>query len=297
MTATPATTTDEVVRPFATRGRPSTLANELIPTIGVDPGGRWTALAVVVSGHCVEGVVVRNTSPAVRVDHTLPADHPLAQEPPPDVLYETRVRAALLDLVTRHDEGARRWWATRGHIVPATASPLHVAVEKTNPPQEKPRLDGRCPGYRQGTLDDHRGCWHVTADVAGPLLACAAVEATVRTYWGPWRTSRVRPHSADDRWTKVRGGTGQMEDYYPSSICGGDAEMTHVRAAWQIGADSADDYRVALEKLGMTLVPPHEGLPLVPIDGLLRVAPDERLILPPPPGIDYHAESLASAVA
>lgn len=173
---------------------------------------------------------------------------------PPDPVALGQVLAALGEMAEEHAPAARAWWAARGHTIPAGVSPWLLGVDKVILPVEDPARR-----YR------------ITPDILAPLIATSAIAYGVGAAWGLERVQWVRPHKADTRWETWAGGTGQMEDYWPSSLLA--SSETHLRAAWHHAADAAQDYERAYLRRHGRLLSPDLGLPapaLVP--ALLRAA-------------------------
>lgn len=197
------------VTPSTLRGYPATQHLDLAPVIGIDPGARWTGIAVRIGTECHRAVTVRNPAtirPGAHPElvpvhrHRVVRDGQLVDE---DVvqLVIAEVGRVLADPVL--DALARAWWVDHGLPLTDGETPWLLACELTAEPRYTPEGQREKDGRR----------YRVTVDEAGDYGAANAVAAAVGTALDPvlW----IAPRSADvrDRW-----GTQHVSDYWPDNL-------------------------------------------------------------------------------
>lgn len=229
--------------PETLRDYPATQHLDLCPVIGIDPGARWTGIAVRIGRECVRAITIRNPAtvrsgahpdlvPVHR--HAVVRRGHLVDE---DVVARIELKVGLVLADPVLDAQARAAWAKRGLPLTPGETPWIIAIELTAEPRSTP--DGQ--HERDGRV------YTVGVREAGDYGATNAIAAALGSRLDPaiW----IAPRSADVR---HRWGTGNPTDYWPHNLLEpGDVRITgipaeyrsddplgHVRAAYSVATDA-----------------------------------------------------------
>lgn len=206
------------VTPRTLTGYPATQRLDLSPVIGIDPGARWTGIAVRIGNECNRAVTVHNAATVRRGGHPdlVPVHrHRVVRN---GQLTDEDVVQRLIDTVGKLiadpvlDALARAWWANHGLRLLDEETPWFLACELTAEPRYTP--DG------QREKDGRR--YEVTVDEASDYGATNAVAAAVGTALDPllW----IAPRSGDCR---DAFGTEDVHDYWPGILLTEHDERVH----------------------------------------------------------------------